>query len=268
MFSQVQIDENRKEFTVEKWNIKIYNRYVQPFFPWLITEFGSPWWFVIFLSISLIETAFGKKFYVGFTLTFLGFILLSLLIGLYQRSLDVLLFSPGVIYVAKDGVYGKSFLGRLFLPSSRPRLLAKWEDIERVELKKYPFNLSKNTGYVEFIKKDGKKFHISYHGFAPVSKGFYDAEWKILCNETDRTICTELFGIIAWKIGIDKFKGFDNEEKKALNGVRKNTLSIEGFRRVIDSIEYGKAGGAREDLPYKKMDEEWEKEEKESSQNG
>ena len=150
---------------------------------------------------------------------------------------------------------------------AKPKLLTRWEEIDSVILRKYPLSLNDNNGYVNIIKKDGKKFHISYHGFTPDNVTILD-EKKILWNETDKGLCTELFGIIAWKIGIDKFKGFDNEEKKALNGVRKNTLSIEGFRRVIDSIEYGKAGGAREDLPYKKMDEEWEKEEKENSQNG
>jgi len=245
---------------MERWNIKIYNKYAQPFFTWLIIEFGMPWGLFAILVVGLGYFIYVRKFSFLSFLILLSFNLSELLIGLYQRSIDVLLFSPSAIWVARDGIYGKSMFERYFLYFAKPRLLARWEEIEKVVLKKYPFNLNENTGYAEFFRRDGKRFHISYHGFSPVSRGFYNEEKRILWNETDRIICTELFGIIAWKVGLDKFKDFPQEELKASNGVRKRTMSIEGIRRVIQSIE----GGGRDELPYKKMDEQWAKEEEEN----
>ncbi len=251
---------------MKSWDLKIYNKYTQPFLSWLISEFGGSWglfgffigglWFVVSNNSANLSAVLG-------VFTFFLFCLMSLLIGLFQRSLDVMLFSPAKVWVTKDGIYGKSMFARYFLYFSKPRLLAKWEDIEKLIWKMYPLSLNDNNGYVVFFKKDGTKFHISYHGFTPSNITILD-EKKILWNETDKGLCTELFGIIGWKIGFDKFKNFYEEELKASNGVRKRTMSIEGFKRVVQSIEYGKAGGGREDLPYKKMDEEWEKEEKES----
>jgi len=244
------------------WNIKIYNKYTQPFLAWLITEFLGSWGIFAILIWGLSYFIYVRRFSFSSFLILFCLSLLSLSIGLFQRSIDVLLFSPSAIWVTKDGIYGKSMFERYFLYFAKPRLLARWEEIGEVVLKNYPLckRYAYIIGYVEFLKKDGSKFHISYHGFAPTSKGFIFEERKILWNESDKTICLELFGIIAWKVGLDKFKNFPQEEKKASNGVRKTSLSIEGIRRVIQSIE----GGGRDELPYKKMDEEWAKEEEEN----
>ncbi|MCX7914565.1 MAG: hypothetical protein N2511_08275, partial [Thermodesulfovibrionales bacterium] len=216
---------------MKKWNLKIYNKYTHPFLSWFYSELICSWGlFAFFLAGLWYEISNG---FINMAIPFIFFLCLSaLLVGLFQHSIDVLLFSPAVVWVTRDGIYGKNMLERYFFYFSKPHLLAKWEEIEKLVWKMYPLCLNDNVGYVVFYKNNGKKFRISYHGFNPSRITIFD-EKKILWNETDKGLCTELFGIIGWKIGLDKFHNFFEEELRAISGVRKRTMSIEGFRRVI-----------------------------------
>jgi len=248
---------------MNRWGIKSYNAYSQFFLGWLIVDFAIPWaifgLFIAFLWSDILE-GFSKVMPVLNTLALFLMCLLCLFFGFYQRGIDCLLFSPFKIWVAMDGIYGKGLL-RFFLYFTKPRLLVRWEEIEKVVLRSYPFSpypLS-HVGYVEIIKKDGSKLHISIQGTVPSNWRVNDLDF--LRDKTDRNFCLELFGVVAWKVGLERFEGFPEEESQLLNGIRKNPLSMEGFRRVIQSIEVGVNGGAREDIPYKQMDEKWLQEE-------
>lgn len=93
-------------------------------------------------------------------------------------------------------------------------------------------------GSIRIYKKNGKKFRISFFRVMPYNWDYYNV--NEFNQGSDRGICLEMTAIIALKVGLEKLMGFPESEGMMSLKKRKNIISLEGIKRVIQDIENGK----------------------------
>lgn len=217
--------------TIQK--VQIFRKYSYSLLNWLMFSFFIPWGNFLIMATGTIYYLFEHTFRITFII-FYGIILYGFLQGWYQHSIQTIFVSLWHSWLAEDGIYGMRFFERFYIFKTS-RLLAKWVDIEKVELRTYRFNRS--MGSLLIFLKNGKKFRISFFRVLPYNHKYYKLEeFK---QGKDEGISLELAGIIAWKIGINKFYNLPEEEGVTSTGNRENMISVEGIQRVVRRLERG-----------------------------
>jgi hypothetical protein len=238
--------------------MKIYEKYNYGFFGWLLIEVFGPSGVMITLIMALYLMFRDLRFNVGL------FIVIPVAYcfwcGYYQHSIRAITTGIWSTILTPVGIYGKRFWEKVlfFLPY---RLLARWEDIERVEYHKESFD--PDLGYIRVLKKEKKKFDIIFMRVLPYRVSHYLGHYipryqpEGYPEGSCKGMVIELAGIIAWKVGAAKMFNFPEREVPTSSGMRKYILAMDTILSVVSEIKKGSS--------FIKIDKEYEKSEEKAS---
>lgn len=213
--------------------LNLYRKFHYGFFSWLMFSFYIPWGVFAIATLIILYDIIKLYFQIDHLLVLLP-LTYGFLQGWYHHSIESIIVSLWHTWLAEDGIYGMRFFERFYI-LKKTRLMAKWEDIEKVVFKAYHFNRS--MGSIRIYLKNGNKFRISFFRVTPYNWSYYNIQ---KFNEgSDEGISLEMAAIIAWKVGVDKLEGFPENEGVTSTNKRENIISIEGIRRVIRVLERG-----------------------------
>jgi len=208
--------------------------YKQRFFGVFLFEFILPYFLGGFLIVGIVYSVSVMNAFSG------GIIVPAILTGIfiydgtYLHFLRQIIKGLWIVNLQNDGIYGKKFWYKCFV---RQKKFAEWDEIEEVRfigggLRKQ----NTNMGYIKLFKKDGTSFIICFFGVSPTNREYFFSKFM---GEDGHGYNLEMMGIIAWKVGIEKFKNFpplEGEPEVKMSRV-KYILSIEGIRRVVRLIK-------------------------------
>ncbi len=225
--------------------MKMYEKYNYGFFVWFLFEVFGQWGVLIvyimmtFYNVPINRMFLNIKEHFIFYLVLTPFVSWFFYLGYYQHSIRAITVGIWSTIVTPVGIYGKRFWEKVlfFLPY---RLLARWEDIERVEYHRSSYSSQDHhIGFIRVIRKDGKKFSIIFRTIAPYSWSGYGFRIEEHEKGSNKGVVSELVGIIAWKVGINKLIGFPEEEKISNLGKRTRILAYPTISQVVSEIKKG-----------------------------